>query len=53
LEENGKVVIYSSDTEFNLEEMADIDHYIDHYRDADVLIFDTQSITLPSGITRP
>ncbi len=42
LEENGKVVIYSSDTEFNLEEMADIENYIDHYKDADVLIFDTQ-----------
>ncbi|MCB1173754.1 MAG: MBL fold metallo-hydrolase [Leptospiraceae bacterium] len=42
LEEDGKVLIFGSDAEFKLEDMDIIDSYIDYFRDADVLIFDTQ-----------
>ncbi|TGN20138.1 MBL fold metallo-hydrolase [Leptospira idonii] len=40
--ENGKSIIFASDAEFNLDEMENIDTYIDYFRDADVLVFDTQ-----------
>ncbi|TGK87053.1 MBL fold metallo-hydrolase [Leptospira noumeaensis] len=40
--EDGKAIIFASDAEFNLEEMENIDTYIDYFRDADVLVFDTQ-----------
>ncbi|GBF49595.1 metal-dependent hydrolase [Leptospira ryugenii] len=40
--EAGKSVIFASDAEFNLDEMENIDTYIDYFRDADILVFDTQ-----------
>lgn len=40
--ENDKSIIFASDAEFNLEEMENIDTYIDYFREADVLVFDTQ-----------
>ena len=42
LEENGKVLIFSTDAEFKIEDMDNIEEYLDYYHDADVLIFDTQ-----------
>lgn len=42
LDEQGKTFIFSSDTEFNLDTMDDIEIYIEFYRDADVLVLDTQ-----------
>lgn len=41
-EESGKSIIFGSDAEFKLEDMDRIDEYMDYFRDADVLIFDTQ-----------
>ena len=41
-EEDGRVLIFGSDAEFKLEDMDDISSYLDYFRDADVLIFDTQ-----------
>ncbi|MDZ4725781.1 MAG: MBL fold metallo-hydrolase [Leptospira sp.] len=40
--ENGKSIIFASDAEFNLDEMENIETYIDYFRDADILVFDTQ-----------
>lgn len=42
LTENGKILIFASDAEFNLDEMENIDAYIQYFKGADVLIFDTQ-----------
>ena len=42
IEENGKSFIYTSDCEFNIDEMLDIDTYKDFFQNADVLVFDTQ-----------
>lgn len=41
-EEDGKVLIFGSDAEFKLDDMDNIDEYLTYFRDADVLIFDTQ-----------
>jgi phosphoribosyl 1,2-cyclic phosphodiesterase len=41
-EQNGKKIIYGSDAEFNVDEMENILSYIDFFKDADVLVFDTQ-----------
>lgn len=40
--EKDKSIIFASDAEFNLEEMENIDSYIEYFHGADVLIFDTQ-----------
>lgn len=42
LEEKGKTLIISTDCEFKGEDMDNIEEYVEYYRDADVLIFDTQ-----------
>jgi len=42
IEEDGKSMIFSTDAEFKLEDMDNIAEYIEYYKDADVLIFDTQ-----------
>ncbi|EQA37082.1 beta-lactamase family protein [Leptospira inadai serovar Lyme str. 10] len=41
-EEDGKSLIFASDAEFNLDEMENIDDYLNYFRGADVLVFDTQ-----------
>jgi phosphoribosyl 1,2-cyclic phosphodiesterase len=41
-DENKKTFIFCSDAEFNLEVMQDIVPYIEYFKDADVLVFDTQ-----------
>ena len=41
-EEDGKVLIFGTDAEFELEDMDSIDEYLEYFKDADVLIFDTQ-----------
>ncbi len=41
-EEEGKILIFGSDAEFKLEDMDNIDTYVEYFRNADVLIFDTQ-----------
>ncbi len=41
-EEDGKVLIFGTDAEFKLDDMDTIDEYLEYFRDADVLIFDTQ-----------
>ncbi|MCB1191502.1 MAG: MBL fold metallo-hydrolase [Leptospiraceae bacterium] len=41
-EEDGKVFIFASDAEFNLEEMENIEQYMEYFQNADVLVFDTQ-----------
>ncbi len=40
--ENGKTFIYTSDCEFNIDEMYNIDTYKDFFYNADVVVFDTQ-----------
>lgn len=40
--ENGKTFIYTSDCEFNIDEMYNIDMYKDFFYKADVVVFDTQ-----------
>ncbi len=40
--EEGKTFIFCSDAEFNIDEMENIDLYIEYFRGADVLVFDTQ-----------
>lgn len=40
--EDGKSFIYTSDCEFNIDEMYNIDTYKDFFYNADVVIFDTQ-----------
>jgi ribonuclease BN (tRNA processing enzyme) len=42
IEHNGKVFVYSSDCEFNIEKIDDIQDYHDLFIDADILFFDTQ-----------
>ena len=42
IENNGKVFVYTSDCEFNIEAIDQIDRYYEFFREADVLIFDTQ-----------
>jgi phosphoribosyl 1,2-cyclic phosphodiesterase len=42
LSQNGKTFIFTSDAEFNIDEMENIDLYIEYFRGADVLVFDTQ-----------
>jgi phosphoribosyl 1,2-cyclic phosphodiesterase len=42
IEENGKSFIYTSDCEFNIDEMNDIETYKDFFSNADVVVFDTQ-----------
>jgi phosphoribosyl 1,2-cyclic phosphodiesterase len=41
-EEGGKVFVFTSDCEFNLDEIDNIDQYSDFFQDADVAIFDAQ-----------
>lgn len=41
-QEKSKSIIFASDAEFNLDEMENIDGYVDYFKDADILIFDTQ-----------
>lgn len=40
--EKGKSIIFASDAEFNLDEMENVDSYISFFKNADVLVFDTQ-----------
>ena len=40
--EGDKTFIFASDAEFNIDEMENIDLYIEYFRGADVLVFDTQ-----------
>lgn len=42
IEEKGKSFIYTSDCEFNVDEMNDIDTYKSFFQDADVVVFDAQ-----------
>jgi phosphoribosyl 1,2-cyclic phosphodiesterase len=41
-EKSGKSFIFCSDAEFSLEVMDDISSYIEYFKDADILVFDTQ-----------
>ncbi len=41
-EENGKKLIFATDSEFRLEDMDRVEEYIEYFRNAEVLIFDTQ-----------
>lgn len=40
--EGDKTFIFCSDAEFNIDEMENIESYVEFFRDADVLVFDTQ-----------
>nr|AID56169.1 metallo-beta-lactamase superfamily protein [Leptospira sp. GIMC2001] len=40
--EGDKSLIFASDAEFNLDEMDNIDQYLEYFQGADVLVFDTQ-----------
>lgn len=42
IEENGKVFVFTSDCEFNLDEIDSIDQYQEFFQDADIVIFDAQ-----------
>jgi phosphoribosyl 1,2-cyclic phosphodiesterase len=42
LKEDNKTLIFASDAEFNIDEMENIEKYIGYFKDADVLVFDTQ-----------
>lgn len=42
IEDNGKVLVYTSDCEFNINEIDHIEQYRAFFSDADVVIFDTQ-----------
>lgn len=42
IEENGKSFVFTSDCEFNIDEIDRIDTYRDFFSNADVVIFDTQ-----------
>jgi phosphoribosyl 1,2-cyclic phosphodiesterase len=42
IEENGKVFVFTSDCEFNIDEIDNIDQYKDFFQDADLVVFDTQ-----------
>jgi phosphoribosyl 1,2-cyclic phosphodiesterase len=41
-EQNGKSFVFTSDCEFNIDEIDQIDSYRDFFSEADVVIFDTQ-----------
>ncbi|MDX1961424.1 MAG: MBL fold metallo-hydrolase [Leptospiraceae bacterium] len=41
-QEADKKIIFASDAEFNIDEMENIDKYIEYFEGADLLIFDTQ-----------
>jgi len=41
-DQNGKSLVFTSDCEFNLDEIDYIEQYADFFQNADVLIFDTQ-----------
>ncbi len=40
--ENGKTIIFGSDAEFRLDDMENLESYIEYFKNADILIFDTQ-----------
>jgi Metal-dependent hydrolases of the beta-lactamase superfamily I len=42
IKENEKTIIFGSDAEFRLDSMNNLEPFIDYFRDADILIFDTQ-----------
>lgn len=42
LKEENRIFIFASDAEFNIDEMENIDKYIQYFQGADVLVFDTQ-----------
>ena len=42
LEEDGKTFILATDAEFKIEDMDEIEEYLDFFQGADVLVFDTQ-----------
>jgi ribonuclease BN (tRNA processing enzyme) len=42
IEENGKVFVFTSDCEFNIDEIDRIATYRDFFLNADVVVFDTQ-----------
>ena len=42
IEENGKSFVYTSDCEFNIDEIDRINAYHDFFNNADVVVFDTQ-----------
>lgn len=42
IEENGKIFCFTSDCEFNIDELDNIDAYENFFRDADVCVFDAQ-----------
>lgn len=42
IKEKDKIMIFGSDAEFRLDDMEDLDSYIEYFKDADLLIFDTQ-----------
>ena len=42
IEDHGKVFVFTSDCEFNIDEMENIDSYASFFSGADVLVFDTQ-----------
>ena len=41
-EEDGRVFIFGSDAEFNMDDMEHIEDFLEYFRGADVLVFDTQ-----------
>lgn len=41
-QQDGKTLIFGTDAEFKLEDMDGIDEYLQYFRGADILIFDTQ-----------
>lgn len=41
-DEDGKKFVFASDAEFSLDIFDEIGHYIEYFKDADVLVFDTQ-----------
>lgn len=42
IEENGRVMVFTSDCEFNIESIDDIDSFRPFFQNADILFFDTQ-----------
>jgi len=42
IEQNGRVFVYTSDCEFNIDSIDEINSYSELFRDADVVCFDTQ-----------
>ncbi|MGB0371891.1 MAG: MBL fold metallo-hydrolase [Opitutales bacterium] len=41
-EKNGRAIVYSTDSEHDLDKVSDTYHFIDFFKDADLLIFDAQ-----------